>query len=228
MALRRAHPERGLNGLTNARSYFMTPRRTLNIFLAICFVFNGGRAYSQEEFLRAQRVRQSYYPQKDKCRGLIKSRRWKEAEVICTNALSTAKQFGGDGNDKDLVLSGAYSLSGHVMMGQKRYREALGHYRHALDAVRMRLTETDGELGELYANIAAAHHALGDLDKARELYRKSEEIYRLAIADIDDKQFERQYRDSLKKVLGLHRLAAEQAGATSEAEEIKKQLENLP
>jgi tetratricopeptide (TPR) repeat protein len=206
----------------------MTTRRTLNIFLAILFVFNGVHAYSQKEFLRAQRVRKSYYAQKGKCRGLMKSRRWKEAEVVCTNALSTAKQFGDDGNDKDLVLSDAYSLSGHVMMAQKRYREALGYYQHALDAVSARLTETDGELGELYGNIAVAHHGLGDLDKARELYRKSEGIYRLAIADIDDEQFERQYRNSLKEILGFRRLAAEQAGATSEVEEIKKQLENLP
>lgn len=206
----------------------MTPERTANIFLTVLLAFNCVPAYSQEEFLRAQKIRERYYAERDRCRQLIKSRKWKDADIVCTATVATAKKFGDDGNDRDLVLSRAYTLSGHVMMGLKRYGEALDRYRLALDAVRARLTETDGELGDLYADIAVAHHALGELDRARELYRKSEATYRLAIADIDDEQFERQYRDSLKQVLGFHLLAAEQSGATSEAVEIKKQLETLP
>lgn len=206
----------------------MRPERTANIFLAVLLAFNCVPAYSQEEFVRAQRVRGRYYAERDKCLNLVKIGKWKDAEFICTAAVATARQFGNDGNDRDLVQSGAYTVLGHVMLGQKRYREALGQYQLALDVVHARLSETDGELGELYGNIATAHHALGDLDKARELYRQSEKIFRLAILDIDDEQFEQQYRISLKWMLKAHLLAAEQAGATSEAEELKKQLENLP
>jgi len=191
------------------------------------FVFNDGRAYSQGEFLREQKVRGRYYAERDKCRDLIKGRNWKKAEIVCRAVLSTAKQFGNDGNDRDLVISRAHQLFGYVMMAQSRYREALDHYQRALDVVRARLTEEDGELGQLYGDIAAAHRALRDLDKAREFYRKSEKSYRLAIADIDDERFEQQYRISLKKIFELHLLAAEQSGASSEVEEIKKALESL-
>jgi hypothetical protein len=204
----------------------MLAKRTVNILLTVSFVFSGGRAYSQEEFLREQKAREKYYAERAKCRDLIKSRRWKKAEIVCTALIPTAKKFGDF--DRELVESAAHQLSGHVMMGQRRYRAALDHYQRAHDVVRARLTEEDGELGQLYGDIAAAHHALRELDKARELYRKSEKTYWLAIADIDDERFERQYRAELKKILELHRSAAEQAGALWEVEEIKKELERLP
>lgn len=121
------------------------------------------------------------------------------------------------------------------MMGQKRYREALNNYNLALDVVRTRLTEEDAELAQLYGGMALAHHLLGDLIKARELYLKAEKIYRAAYvnmggedADEETEHIRRSYIQALKRLLEYHLMAAEEAGATSEVEEIKNRMKSLP
>ena len=120
-------------------------------------------------------------------------------------------------------------------MGQKRFQEALAYYDRAYDAVRSKLTEKNAELGRLYGDMAIAHHALRNLDKARELYRQAEKVYQTAYATIggDDvaeegDHMKQSYMRSLKKLLELHLIAAEDAGATAEAEEVKKLMKSLP
>jgi cob(I)alamin adenosyltransferase len=76
--------------------------------------------------------------------------------------------------------------------------------------------------------MATAYRGIGNLDKARELYRKSERTYQLAYADIESDEFKQQYIRSLKIILQAHMNVAEQAGAVTEVEEIKKMLESLP
>ena len=126
---------------------------------------------------------------------------------------------------------GAYEMFGHALRGQKRYREALAYYERAHAAVRSRLTEKDAELGRLYGDMAITHHLLRDLDEARELYRKAEKIFQTAHASIggDDSDEEvdlirQSYMRSLKQLLEYHLIAAEDAGAAAEAEEVWKLL----
>jgi tetratricopeptide (TPR) repeat protein len=128
-----------------------------------------------------------------------------------------------------------YESVGEALIGQERYQEALDYYSRALDLGHSRYTEEDGPLGRLYGNVAMVSHLLGDLDKARELYRKSERIYHHAYTTFvvtntaegleEQKQI---YLKSLKAILGFHRNAAEEAGAASEVEEIEKLLKTLP
>jgi tetratricopeptide (TPR) repeat protein len=65
---------------------------------------------------------------------------------------------------------------GHTLLGQGRYAEALEHYTRALDLGQPTLSENNAELGQLYGNVAAAQHMLGNLDKALKSYRKAEQI----------------------------------------------------
>jgi tetratricopeptide (TPR) repeat protein len=129
----------------------------------------------------------------------------------------------------------AYEMFGHVLMGQNRYGEALDYYTRALDFVRPVIKETDAELARLYGDIAVAHHGLRDLDKAREMYRKSERSFQLAYENIgkgdagdESDNLKQQYLKSLKRILGFHLIAAEQAGLASEVEEVRKLLADLP
>jgi hypothetical protein len=79
-----------------------------------------------------------------------------------------------------------------------------------------------------------AHHSLRALDKALEFYRKAEKTYQVAYAAIDPEkvtedgvEIKRSYRRALRKIFQAHILAADQAGAFSEAEEIRRQLNSL-
>ena len=73
------------------------------------------------------------------------------------------------------------------------------------------------------------------INKARDLYKKAEKIYQLAHATIgrDDSdewsdRMKQQYMTSLRKLLEYHLMAAEDAGATSEVEDIKNLMKILP
>lgn len=129
----------------------------------------------------------------------------------------------------------ANEFLGHVLLRQERYREAVGYYNRAIKVVGTRLTEEDAELGRLYGDLAIAHHLMRDLGSARELYNKAEKIYQAAYASFgggaSDEWVEttkQGYRKSLKILLEYHLAASQDAGAISEAEEIRKLIRTLP
>lgn len=186
----------------------------------------------RKENERQDQLASLYFKHDDKCRNLVRAQKWKEAEETCKALVGIADQLT---DDRSLEKMGAYESFGLVMMGQSHYREALDYYSRALNAVRVTLNETNAELGSLFGNMAMAHHALRDLDKAREMYRKAERVYQLAYASIgggntssETHQIQQQYMKRLKQLLEYHLIAAQQAGATDEVEEIKKLKEKLP
>lgn len=185
------------------------------------------------ESARRDAIRGKYFEEQRKCSELLKAHMLEGAETVCKSALKLAQQLE---EHSRLERSGAYEAVGHVMLGRQRYNEALDHYSRALDAGQPVLTETSAELGRLYGNLAMTHHMLGDLAKARELYRKAGKMYQAAYDEFgkDDRGDEwvqnmrESYLKSLKTILGFHRTAAEEAGAASEVEEIEKLLNSLP
>lgn len=186
----------------------------------------------QDEYERDKRIGQQFFPQRDKCRNLMKGQNWQEAAAACKAAVELAEQFP---RARELEKMSAYQMYGYVLMEQRRFQDALTYYDRAYDAVRSKLTEKDAELGHLYGDMAIAYHALRNLDKAREMYRQAEKVYQTAYATIggDDvaewgDQMKQGYLRSLKKLLELHLIAAEDAGAIAEAEEIKKLMKSLP
>lgn len=186
----------------------------------------------KQDYERQEQLARQYFKEDDKCRDLVRGQKWKEAEESCQVIVQIADQLS---DDRALERMGAYEMFGHVLRGQKQYQEALEYYNRALDAVRSRLTERNAELGRLYGDMAITHHLLRDLDKARELYRKAEKIYQLAHASIGNgdsdeeiNTIKQSYMKSLKKLLEYHLIAAEDAGAASEVEEIKKLMKSLP
>ncbi len=83
--------------------------------------------------------------------------------------------------------------------------------------------------------IAITHHLMRDLGKARELYRRAERIYQIAHAEMgggdpdeESEKLRQNYMKSLKRLLEYHLIAAQDAGATSEVEEIRKLIKSLP
>jgi TonB family protein len=186
----------------------------------------------KQDYERQEELARQYFKEDDRCRDLLRGQKLKEAEESCKVIARIADQLS---DDRALERMGAYQLFGHVLRGQKRYQEALEYYNRALDAVRSRLTQKNAELGQLYGDMAITHHLLRDLDKARELYRKAEEIYKIAHASIGNGDYDEEidaikqsYMKSLKKLLEYHLIAAEDAGVASEVEEIKKLVKSLP
>lgn len=167
-----------------------------------------------------------------KCRGLLKQEKWKEAEVACLAETRLADRFA---DQRELEKMGAYENVGAALTGQKRYAEAITYYTRALEISRPRLTDANAEVGQLYGRIALAYHMMRDLDKAREFYLKATNTYQTAYAGINEEgvveeglEMKRGYLKTLKSILEFHLIAAEQAGATAEADAIKQQIAALP
>jgi tetratricopeptide (TPR) repeat protein len=173
-----------------------------------------------------------FFAQEGKCRGLLRGRQWKEAEAACRESARLADRFA---DHRELEKMRAYASVGHALMGQERFREAIGYYARAVEVSRPRLDDASAELGDMYLNIAVAHHSLRDPGAAREWYRKAGKTFRAAYSGIDEGEMteevagmRRGYVKALRQVYELHLRAAEEAGAASEVEEIKRQLAKLP
>lgn len=186
----------------------------------------------KQDYDRNEQLAKQFFEKDDKCRDLVRGQKWNEAEKPCEVLVRIVDQLP---SGRALERLEAYQLFGHVLRGQKRYQEALGYYNRALDAVASELIEENDELGRLYGDIAITQHLMRDLGRARESYRKAEKIYQLAYASLGDgytdKWVERTkqgYIKSLKQLIEYHLIAAKDAGATSQIEEIKKLVENLP
>ena len=185
-----------------------------------------------DDIKREQEVSKKYFQQEDKCRELLRSGKLKEAEMVCKAAAQVAEELP---SDRALEKMGAYELVGHTLMQQQRYQEALDSYSRALQFAQLKLTDKNAELGQLYGYLAIAHHGMSNLDKARELYKKAEKSLQSAYADMAcdncDEEIEKirqDYIKTLRRLLEYHLVAAQQAGAASEVEEIKKLKESLP
>lgn len=130
---------------------------------------------------------------------------------------------------------GAYGNVAQALMGQERYQDAIKQYVRALELSRPRLTDANAEVGELYARIGMAYHSLRDLNAAREWYGKAEKTYLTAYSNIKEEdvveeglEIKHGYLRTLKNIFERHLMAAQEAGAAAEAEDIKKQIANLP
>lgn len=186
----------------------------------------------KQQQIRQEQFADQYFQEKRKCSDLTKGQRWGEAEVACRAAVQTADRLA---EDRYLEKMGAHELLGHALLGQKRYPEAIGYYKRALGVVGSKLTDENVELGRLYGHLAIAYHLMRDLDMARELYKRAEKIYRLAHdtfggGDSDEwvVQMKQEYMKSLGKLLEYHLMAAQDAGALAEVEEIKNLMKTLP
>lgn len=175
---------------------------------------------------------QKFFSQDEKCRGLLREERWEEAEAACKESVRLADRFA---DYRELEKMGAYAGLGHALAGQRRFREAIKYYSRAVEVTRPRLDDTNAEVADMYVNIAMAYHALRELKDAREWYAKAASSYQAAHARIkkggvsdEGAEMQRGYIRALQRVYEYHILAAEQAGDTTEAEEIKKRLALLP
>jgi len=178
----------------------------------------------KKEYDDQQAINERYFREADKCQDLREKQQWDEAEKVCKAAVPLAEQLEEQGLTKML----AYESVGHVLLAQGRFQEALDYYTHAYVFAQSSLKETDAEMGWTYRNLALANHGLGNLDKAGELYGKAEKTLQIARDNIGIEALKQRYEQGIKEILKYHAAAAEQAGARTEAEELRKRLAAMP
>ncbi|MBA3247134.1 MAG: tetratricopeptide repeat protein, partial [Pyrinomonadaceae bacterium] len=195
-------------------------RKQGSLIISIIFLLcSAGAAYPQHQAPEDQiKLGQKFFEAEEKCRGLLRNKQWKEAEVTCKAAVQLADRFA---DYRELEKMGAYENVGNSLAGQRRYEEAINYFSRAIEVGKPRVDDTNAEVGCLYGSIAIAYHALRNLDKAREFYRKAVKTYQAAYSIIDPEaehgvEMRQGYLKMLKSILEYHLLAAEQAGALAE------------
>jgi Periplasmic protein TonB, links inner and outer membranes len=186
----------------------------------------------QPDNTRAIEISQRFFEKEGQCRDLLRGGKLQEAEAICGAAVQIGEQLD---MSRSLEKMSAHELMGHLYMRQQRHRDGLKSYLIALTFARLTLEDKNAEVGQLYSYVAMAHHALDHLDQAREFYRKAEASLQLAYVamacdhcDEAVDQIRQDYMRSLKRILDLHLVAAQQAGASSEVEELNQLKQSLP
>jgi TonB family protein len=186
----------------------------------------------KQEYERDSELADQYFKSMKICRGLMKEEDWKEAEKTCAAVVTFAEKLS---DDRAMEKMSANETLGHVFVRQRRFPEAIDYYQRAMKMAGNKLTESDAELGQLYGDLAIAHHLMRDLDKAREFYRKAEAVYQLAYRSIGNGDsdewvttMKQEYLKSLRTLIEYHLTAAQDAGAIAEEAEIKKLRESLP
>ena len=212
----------------------VTRRFKLACCSLLVLLFGGTTAFSQRKPAPADQIKlaERFFAQEAECRALLRREQWKQAEAACKAATQLADRFT---DHRELEKMGAYGSVSQALMGQERYQDAIKQYVRALELSRPRLTDANAEVGELYARIGMAYHSLRDLNAAREWYGKAEKTYLTAYSNIKEEdvveeglEIKRGYLRTLKNIFERHLMAAHEAGATAEAEEIKKRVANLP
>lgn len=212
---------------------YLVANKPVTFISVVDVLFPTGTLTSEQrrEYKRQKQLAAEYYEENKNCRELAKSHDLKAAENACSVVLRIAVQLE---DDRYMEKMSANEFLGHVLLRQKRYSDAIEYYNRALAVVANRLTEKDAELGQLWGDLAIAHHLMRELDKAREFYKRAEKIYQTAYAtfgDGDTDEFiqttKQEYLKALKTLLEYHLSAAEDAGALSETEELRKLIKSL-
>lgn len=199
-----------LNGKATA---FVT---TLEIFFSL--------GSTKEEVRKEEETARKYYAQSDKCRALMKERKWNEAETACKLAISIAERLP---ENRYMEKYSAYKAVSYSLLYLKQSQASIEYSKKALEAAKDKIDDSDSETGEIYFLLGAANHNLWNLDKASEYFTKAEETYRNAFDKIDDDEIRQPYPQMIKTILQSHLITADEAGDKNKIEAIKKRLSEL-
>ncbi len=166
----------------------------------------------------------AYFAEDEKCRGLIRSHDWVNAEASCRTAILLVEKL-----PKEHILerSSARKALGVVQIWQRKPREAIVLFEKSLEIGKQVLDDSDAETGEIYFLKAQAYHRSKDVSMARSFYEKAEKTYRTAFIEIGDDEFRFPYGRAIRNIVEAHYLLLGSAGLAEEAEKLKTRLSQV-
>lgn len=178
--------------------------------------FPGGMSAKEQE------IRNKYFPIEHKCRSLLNSGRYAEAEGECRRAIQLADQL-----PENVVLERTEprSLLAHAIFLQHRINEAIPLYEEALKMDRGYRKPDDADLASDYANLARARGANGEAAVADPLYATSVSTFEAAIKSLPD--MKENYTRRLQRVLNEYAQLKDIEGQKDAAEQLRQRAKAL-
>lgn len=164
---------------------------------------------AEGDLKKQQEAADSYFRQEDKCRDLVRSKQYGEAESTCRTAVELVEKLPtGRQNERRL----AYQFLGHSLLFQEKFSDALVPYRKELTIAQISLRQYEAELGYAYHDVALALFATGDLQQSRADYEIAIRTLEQARNHVDSPFLKNEYSDTMKTVLQEYAVVLRRAG----------------
>ncbi|SRR5260221_8529222 len=186
---------------------FIVDNRTATVRAIVDVPFS--QPLPEAEYKKEQQAAEAYYKQENKCREMEKLQEFAEAEQTCKMGIQLADTLPPS---RQLERMNAYRLTGHSLMYQRKFSEALGLYQRELAIAKVAVGPSSAELGNAYHDVALGLHATGDLTQARFNYEKSESTLEQARDHISSEFLKAKYSSAIKSVLTDYALLLRQMG----------------
>ena len=122
---------------------------------------------SPAEVNREQEDNQRYFAAENSCRGDLKSRDLKQADLDCKNALQLVEKLP---QERSMERQTASGLLGQTYFAERKFADALPFYEKELEISKAHQKPDEAELAYAYHHVALTLHALGHVEDATKDY----------------------------------------------------------
>ena len=160
-----------------------------------------------------------FYIAMDACRDLVQENQAVDAEHACEDAILLAGKLD---SRHQLERMDAFQQTGHALLLQRKFTEALDYYRKELRAAGQAVGPLDAELAAAHHHVGNALWAVGRSDEARAEYEIAESIFQQGGQQIDSEFLRNEYARNLKSVMQDHAKLLRQMDLPDEAAELER------
>jgi TonB family protein len=179
---------------------------------------------SEADYKKEQDASDAYFKQEDKCRTLLRTKQYGDAESSCKTATELVENLPASRKNE---RRSAYALLGHSLLYQKKFNDALIPYQKELAIAQASLRPYEAELGYAYHDMALALFATGDLQQSRSDYQTAITTLEQARDHIDSAFLKNQYSGTMKTVLQEYALLLRKSGNGAEADSAEQRANSI-
>ena len=186
---------------------FLVEDQPAEVITVIEIPFFLGVSDAQMKLYREQH--REFKAHENECRALLEADKYADAEVSCSPLLALAGKLPKAQHVDEIAANDLY---GEALLFQKRFPEALGYLKHALEIGESSYGSESPELAYLYHHAAWGYQGVGDTKKAQSCYGKAESILHKAWDHATSNEYKNQYAKSLQGVLSDYINLLQQTG----------------
>jgi TonB family protein len=164
---------------------------------------------SDANYKKEQQSADDYFKQQDKCRELVRTKQYGDAESSCRTAVELVEKLPTDRQNERRL---AYQFLGHSLLFQKKFSDALAPYQKELTIAQASLRPYEAELGYAYHDMALTLFATGDLQQSRSDYETAISTLEQARDHIESPFLKNEYSGTMKTVLQEYAVLLRRSG----------------
>ena len=180
---------------------------------------------SPAEVNREQEDNQRYFAAENSCRGDLKSKDLKQADLDCKNAFELVEKLPPERSMERQTASG---LLGQTYFAERKFPDALPFYEKELEISKAHQKPDEAELAYAYHHAGLTLHALGLVEEATKDYSLAETVLTAAREHIQSDFLKAQYTKTLANIRSNFLILLQQSGQDKRAEELKTRITNEP